>query len=130
MENVTSKPEQPMDSRRRFIKGATTSAIGAQLALQPQFVHASGDETLKVGLIGCGRRGRGAVVNALMADPQTRLVSLGDVFADQIVGDATLSVTVNASHQIEVKISTVEVNITGVEVVVEEVEEVEEEVEG
>ena len=44
----------------------------------------------------------------------------GYVFADQIVGDATLSVTVNASHQIEVKISTVEVNITGVEVVVEE----------
>ena len=84
MGNVTSNPEQPMDSRRRFIKGATTSAIGAHLALQPQFVHASGDETLKVGLIGCGRRGRGAVVNALMADPQTRLVSLGDVFADQI----------------------------------------------
>ena len=57
-------------NRRDFIKttAAATTALAAMSV--PRFVHAGTDETLKYGLIGCGRRGSGAAVNAMEADPQ------------------------------------------------------------
>jgi len=39
---------------------------------------------LRVGLVGCGGRGRGAAYNALMADPNTRLVAVADAFPEPI----------------------------------------------
>lgn len=47
-------------------------------------VHASGDDTLRVGLIGCGGRGTGAASQALMADPRVKLTAMGDLFEDQL----------------------------------------------
>ena len=41
-------------------------------------------ELLKVGLIGCGRRGVGAVTDLLKAGPNIMVVALGDVFQDKI----------------------------------------------
>lgn len=41
---------------------------------------------LKVGLIGCGGRGTGAAVNALAADGEAVLWSLGDAFGDRVEG--------------------------------------------
>lgn len=60
-----------------------TSALGAAAAsvlMSSARVHAAENNTLKVGLIGCGGRGRGAVVNTLNADPNTELVAVGDAF--------------------------------------------------
>ena len=37
-----------------------------------------------MGLIGCGPRGTGAAVNALNADPQSRLVAMADLFPDML----------------------------------------------
>ena len=42
--------------------------------------HAAGDDTLRVGLIGCGGRGSGAAVNALNADQNAKLVAMADAF--------------------------------------------------
>ena len=39
---------------------------------------------LRVALVGCGGRGRGAAVQALRADPDTRLVALADAFPEPI----------------------------------------------
>ena len=64
-------------SRREFLG---TSAVAA-LAAAPA-VHAGGGDVLRVGLVGCGGRGSGAAVNALNADPNTKLVAVGDLFAD------------------------------------------------
>lgn len=76
-------------SRRRFLQTSTAAAVGAGLAFHhglPRSAHAaaSGGETLRVGLVGCGGRGRGAAVQALTADPNTRLVALADAFADYV----------------------------------------------
>lgn len=83
-----SNPNHDMTtSRRGFVKASAAAAVGGGLALNSQIArtaHAAGDDTLKLGLIGCGGRGRGAAVQALRADPNTRLVALGDVFPDQI----------------------------------------------
>jgi predicted dehydrogenase len=47
-------------------------------------VHAAGSDVLKVGLVGCGGRGRGAAVNAMHADDHVQLTALADLFPDQI----------------------------------------------
>ncbi len=74
-------------SRREFLKTSTTvvaaGAIASQL-LTPPAVHAAGEDILKIGLIGCGGRGTGAAVQALQADPNTRLTAMGDAFGDYL----------------------------------------------
>jgi predicted dehydrogenase len=68
------------------MKTGTAAAVGAALASYaiPQGVYAKGSETLKVGLIGCGGRGSGAAVQALTADENAELVSMGDMFEDAL----------------------------------------------
>lgn len=66
-------------NRRRFL-GA--GVVGA-LAIASKPVLAAADE-IRVGLIGCGGRGTGAVQNALRADANVRIAALGDLFEDQI----------------------------------------------
>ncbi|HEY7312439.1 MAG TPA: Gfo/Idh/MocA family oxidoreductase [Gemmataceae bacterium] len=70
-------------TRRDFLAGAAAAAAGATLASLAPNVHAAGSDVLRIGLIGCGSRGTGAAEQALKADKNTRLVALGDVFADK-----------------------------------------------
>jgi predicted dehydrogenase len=46
--------------------------------------HPAGDETLRIGLVGCGGRGTGAASNALAGDKNVILTAMGDVFEDQM----------------------------------------------
>ncbi len=80
MENTTTNP-----TRRDFLKTSTGLAVGATLAgtlAVPRTVHAGVSEGLRIGLIGCGGRGTHAAQNALHANPENVLVSVGDAFAD------------------------------------------------
>ncbi len=68
----------PTPTRRTFLAqsaAATLTAMGA--------VHAAGNDTLRVGLIGCGGRGTGAAAQALKADKNVKLVALADAFEDR-----------------------------------------------
>lgn len=74
--------------RRAFLKNA--AAASATLATTPwavrtfgQGVHSGVQETLRIGLVGAGGRGTGAVVDAFQADPDTQLVGIADVFLDR-----------------------------------------------
>ena len=73
-------------SRREFLKqGAVAAAAGAAVNLGLNSgLYAAGSDTLRVGLVGCGGRGTGAAVQALSADPNTKLVAMGDAFADAL----------------------------------------------
>jgi predicted dehydrogenase len=74
-------------SRRDFLKTSAASVAGATLSAQlgaVPGVHAAGGDTLRVGLIGCGGRGTGAATQALHADPNVKLVAMGDVFDDHL----------------------------------------------
>ncbi len=80
-------PKKPTASRRNFLKNSTATAVGASVLGQlvvPRGVYAANDDTLKIGAIGLGGRGSGAVVNALGADPNTKLVAVGDAFEDRL----------------------------------------------
>ena len=68
-------------SRREFL---TAAAAGAVALGSVPFVHAGGNDTLKIGLIGCGGRGTGAATQALHADPNVKLTALGDLFDDHL----------------------------------------------
>lgn len=77
-------------SRRQFIKTAGIAAVGStivpNLAWASKIPWTSNSNTLKVGLIGCGDRGTGAVGEALNADPNVILTAMADVFEDQLQG--------------------------------------------
>ena len=72
--------------RRTFLKqGAALStaiALGPLAAAAP--VHAAGSDTIRVGLIGCGGRGRGAAENCVRSSEGVELVAIGDLFADRL----------------------------------------------
>jgi predicted dehydrogenase len=71
-------------SRRDFIQ--TAAAAGVLAASPHSFAHSSVDETMKVGLIGCGGRGTGAAADCASADPNMVLWAMGDVFKDKMDG--------------------------------------------
>lgn len=82
---IQGSPSNP--ERRDFIKtsaGAAASGILITGSLPAFAAHVTGDETLRVGLIGCGGRGSGAAVQALRADKATKLVAMADAFPDRL----------------------------------------------
>ena len=82
---MTDRPNASEASlgRRLFVAGA---AAGAVPLIMPSFARAAGrrEETLTVGVIGCGGRGTGAARDALEASTDVRIVALGDVFPDRL----------------------------------------------
>jgi myo-inositol 2-dehydrogenase / D-chiro-inositol 1-dehydrogenase len=68
-------------TRREFLKttAVASTALAANMSLLSN-VHAAGSDTIKVGLIGCGGRGSGAVDNVLLSAPNVEIVAIGDVF--------------------------------------------------
>jgi predicted dehydrogenase len=66
-------------SRREFLAASAAAATIASSSL-----YAAGTDVLKVGLIGCGQRGTGAAINALLADKNVKLVAMADAFEDRL----------------------------------------------
>ncbi|HCZ36035.1 MAG TPA: dehydrogenase [Cytophagales bacterium] len=74
-------------SRREFVK--KTSLIAGSLASLPfltnaQHVNTSVDDAIKIALIGCGGRGTGAAMQALLTTQNVKLVAMADAFRDRI----------------------------------------------
>jgi myo-inositol 2-dehydrogenase / D-chiro-inositol 1-dehydrogenase len=86
---MTEPGKSSASSRRDFLKtstvalgGAAVSALGAVPS-----VHAAGSDAIKVGVIGCGGRGRGAAENICEAAGTSygvKIYALGDVFPDRV----------------------------------------------
>jgi myo-inositol 2-dehydrogenase / D-chiro-inositol 1-dehydrogenase len=90
---------KPLD-RRIFLKNAASiaavSALGSSLLFKscgsdkskvvvPTFLDQAPDgKVLKVGLVGCGGRGTGAIFNFLDSGPGIEITALGDVFKDKL----------------------------------------------
>ncbi|HEY5913546.1 MAG TPA: Gfo/Idh/MocA family oxidoreductase [Verrucomicrobiae bacterium] len=88
----SSHPSLPPGSasqftRRGFLRSTSTAVIGSSLLAGlplARSVHAAGNDTLKIALIGCGGRGTGAANQALKTPGSTRLVALADVRSEQL----------------------------------------------
>lgn len=80
---MSDQSPSPAPSRRSLMKA--TAAAAAFAALGSNFAHAAGSDRIKVGLIGCGGRGRGAAGNITDIDPDGVVVhAIGDLFQDTV----------------------------------------------
>ncbi len=78
-------------SRRDFLKRSAVlggAAVAFSIQVSPRRVHAAENSQLKIGLVGCGGRGCGAVVDALSIDPNVVLCAVGDLFPEKAQGAA------------------------------------------
>ena len=75
-----------VSSRRDFLKTTgRVAAVSALAGMTLPYVHAAGDDTLQVALIGCGGRGGGAAQNALRVKRgPMKLVAMADVFTNRL----------------------------------------------
>ena len=80
--------KKPSDaSRRGFLKTSAVAAAGSSILtnLSPvRAAHVNSDETIRIGLIGCGGRGRGAADQAMNTAGPTKLVAVADAFDDNL----------------------------------------------
>ena len=90
-----SRPNLPHDmketspnsstNRRTFIKASGTAAVAASTIAFPSVTFGKPDSRkLKIGFIGCGGRGSGAINQALTADSNCELYAMGEVFRDRL----------------------------------------------
>lgn len=72
--------------RRDFVKTSTLAA--GSVLLMPSMLsakaHIDGDDVIKVALVGCGGRGTGAAMQALLTKQNVRLVAMADAFRDRL----------------------------------------------
>ncbi len=78
--------QQNKTTRRNFLKTSTVLTGGAMLSGLPlaQAAHSLVDDTIKIALIGCGGRGTGAAVQALLANQNVKLVAMADAFRSKV----------------------------------------------
>ena len=92
--NVSETVDHPVDpnkndksSRRKFIKRSSVimagGAVTGGLAV-PDNVHSGTNETIRMGIVGCGQRGTAATVQALTTHESVHLIAMADAFSDRI----------------------------------------------
>jgi predicted dehydrogenase len=76
--------------RRQFLQSSSATLAAPAILTAAESLRAQqkadSQETLRIGLIGCGGRGTGAAAQALGADYNSKLVAVADVFSPQIEG--------------------------------------------
>jgi len=72
-------------SRRSFMKNATAGALSltAVSAFHPG-AYAAGSDKIRLGVVGCGGRGRHDVTKCLNSSENVELVAMGDLFKDKL----------------------------------------------
>ncbi|MEM7015589.1 MAG: Gfo/Idh/MocA family oxidoreductase, partial [Verrucomicrobiota bacterium] len=74
-------------NRRSFLKGGAAAAAGASLALPVEsYAQVAGSDKIKIGLVGAGGRGSGAIVQNLKGSDQAVFSAAGDVFEERLMG--------------------------------------------
>jgi len=74
------------DKRRDFVKQGTmlAGAIAAAPLISNANFFSGSDDVIKVAVIGCGGRGTGAAVQALMSKQNVKIVAMADAFKDRL----------------------------------------------
>jgi predicted dehydrogenase len=83
---MTDSNDKAKNSRRDFLKNSA-AIVGSTLAANVISIpgaYAAGSDEIRIGLIGCGGRGTGAVENAFGSAQGVKLVAMGDAFKDRL----------------------------------------------
>lgn len=88
MKNEKSASDQNKLDRRNFVKASSLTVGGLMLTNSMSAISAKayigGDDAIKIGVIGCGGRGTGAVAQALSTKQNVKLVAMADAFRDRL----------------------------------------------
>ena len=79
-----------MTNRRDFLKTAAVGAAAVSTLSIARSAHAAGSDILRLGLVGCGGRGNGALANAMEADENTVVTAFGDLFRVRSIDTRTI----------------------------------------
>ncbi len=72
-------------NRRDFLKITSVATVAASVSPYIVTSHAAPDDPIRIGLVGCGGRGMGAVGNAIAAaGKNVKLVAIADLFPDVV----------------------------------------------
>ena len=74
-------------NRRDFVKSSAAvvgGLVATTLPVRPASAYYSMNDTIKIGVIGCGGRGTGAAIQALNARGNVQLVAMADAFRDNL----------------------------------------------
>ncbi len=69
--------------RRDFVKSGAVAASALTAFNVLPSKNARAQQPIKIGVVGCGGRGRGAMVNAIQADDSVEIVALADIFPEK-----------------------------------------------
>jgi len=83
---MTDQRPRRTTTRRELLKDTSKlTATAALVAGGMSTVHAGGDDTIRIALVGCGGRGGGAAQNALSVQRgPVKLVAMADIFEDRL----------------------------------------------
>ena len=72
--------------RRKFLQRSSVVGAGVMASTLPVAAraHIAGEDAIKIALVGCGGRGRGAAVQALSTDQNVKLVAMAEAFKDRL----------------------------------------------
>lgn len=82
-QQITSSPSP--SSRRSFLSTAGKAGAAASfMIIRPELVRGQGKARLKAGVIGCGGRGTGAIIDLLTGTENVDITAMGDMFEDRL----------------------------------------------
>ena len=88
MNDSKPAPSDPAVTRRSFLKSTSTAVAGGALLgalpVERFALGASPGDTIRVAVVGCGGRGRGAAAQALKTTGDVKLVAVADAFKDSL----------------------------------------------
>jgi len=101
----TENLNKPATTRRQFVKQSSLLAGGLLTAplLSRANLFSGADDTIKVALIGCGGRGTGAAMQALLTKQNVKLVAMADAFRDNLDKSYKRLTTPDASSGVNIK---------------------------
>src|SRR5688572_11875151 len=91
MREKSMSTSKKQSHRREFLVTSAATVAGVTMLGTPA-VHAGGSDVIKVGIIGCGGRGRGAGEDVLKSAKGVEVIALGDYF-DRNANEAKNSLT-------------------------------------
>ncbi len=82
-EQANSLGQAPV-SRRQALKAGGVAATAALAGTRIPWVHSAEDNTIRLALIGCGGRGRGAIGNAMATGAPVKLYAMADLIEGRV----------------------------------------------
>ncbi|MBM3891742.1 MAG: Gfo/Idh/MocA family oxidoreductase, partial [Verrucomicrobia bacterium] len=76
--------DQPMTRRGFTARAARTALAAATLPALARRLAAQNPDKIKIGVVGCGGRGTGAAMDAVLSAPNVEIVALADMFPEKI----------------------------------------------